>query len=60
MDDTDALEALAAAAKAAGLPYYVVTDAGRTQIAAGSRTVVAIGPGLDSAVSAITGHLSLL
>lgn len=30
-------------AKAAGLPTFVVIDEGRTQIACGSRTVLAIG-----------------
>lgn len=60
VDSTAALNELAAAAQAAGLPLYVVADAGRTQIAAGSRTVVAIGPALDSLVSKITGHLALL
>lgn len=44
-DDEASLLQLAAAAKEAGLPLYLVTDAGRTQIAAGSRTVLGIGPG---------------
>jgi PTH2 family peptidyl-tRNA hydrolase len=43
-----------------GLPAYIVQDAGRTQIAAGSQTVLAIGPGPKSVVDQITGHLSLL
>lgn len=28
-----------------GLPTFVVADAGRTQVSAGSKTVLAIGPG---------------
>lgn len=28
------------------LPTYLVRDAGRTQIAAGSKTVLAVGPGI--------------
>jgi PTH2 family peptidyl-tRNA hydrolase len=32
-------------AKRAGFPCYVVADAGRTQVAEGSLTVVAVGPG---------------
>jgi PTH2 family peptidyl-tRNA hydrolase len=32
-------------AKEAGLCSYLVMDAGRTQIASGSKTVLAIGPG---------------
>eukprot|EP01026_Neomeris_dumetosa_P032037 TRINITY_DN2538_c1_g1_i3.p1 TRINITY_DN2538_c1_g1~~TRINITY_DN2538_c1_g1_i3.p1 ORF type:complete len:211 (-),score=31.71 TRINITY_DN2538_c1_g1_i3:444-1076(-) len=43
-----------------GFPYYLVCDAGRTQIAAGSRTVLAIGPAPKSKVDEITGHLKLL
>lgn len=47
-------------AKKAGLPTYQVHDAGRTQIAAGSQTVLAIGPATKSALDKITGHLKLL
>eukprot|EP00045_Choanoeca_perplexa_P005401 m.45715 g.45715 ORF g.45715 m.45715 type:complete len:73 (+) comp13099_c0_seq24:656-874(+) len=36
---------LYALAKQAQLPVNVIRDAGRTQIAAGSKTVIAIGPG---------------
>mmetsp|Transcript_7183 Transcript_7183/g.9090 ORF Transcript_7183/g.9090 Transcript_7183/m.9090 type:complete len:149 (+) Transcript_7183:289-735(+) len=42
------------------LPYYLVTDAGRTQIAAGSQTVCAIGPAPESEVNRITGNLKLM
>ena len=48
------------AAMKAGLVAYIVHDAGRTQIAAGSRTVLAIGPAPISAIDAITGHLKLM
>jgi peptidyl-tRNA hydrolase, PTH2 family len=48
------------AAQKAKLPYYVVADAGRTQIAAGSNTVVAIGPAPVSKINQITGRLPLL
>eukprot|EP00455_Lapot_gusevi_P015643 TRINITY_DN1792_c0_g1_i1.p1 TRINITY_DN1792_c0_g1~~TRINITY_DN1792_c0_g1_i1.p1 ORF type:complete len:200 (-),score=43.65 TRINITY_DN1792_c0_g1_i1:58-657(-) len=51
---------VAADAEAAGLVNYIVMDAGRTQIAAGSKTVLAIGPGKISQVDAVTGHLKLL
>eukprot|EP01024_Parvocaulis_polyphysoides_P010323 TRINITY_DN1346_c0_g3_i1.p2 TRINITY_DN1346_c0_g3~~TRINITY_DN1346_c0_g3_i1.p2 ORF type:complete len:213 (-),score=42.18 TRINITY_DN1346_c0_g3_i1:298-936(-) len=47
-------------AKKMGFPYYLVCDAGRTQIAAGSRTVLAVGPAPKSKVDEITGHLKLL
>ncbi|GAB4821988.1 hypothetical protein N2152v2_009034 [Parachlorella kessleri] len=55
-----AKRALAAAAREAGLPTYLVQDAGRTQVAAGSRTVLAIGPAARSQIDRITGHLKLL
>ncbi len=51
---------LATAASAAGLFFYRVVDAGRTQIPAGSHTVLAIGPAPANAVNKITGHLKLL
>ena len=35
-------------------------DAGRTQIAAGSLTVVAVGPGPEAIVREVTGHLKLM
>lgn len=51
---------LADQATACGLPSYIVHDAGRTQIAAGSQTVLAIGPGYKSDIDRVTGHLGLL
>ncbi len=41
------------------LPAAVITDAGHTQIAAGSRTVMAVGPGPVDLVDSVTGHLKL-
>jgi len=32
-------------ARALGLTFYIVADAGRTQVEAGSLTVIAVGPG---------------
>ena len=60
VDDEAAMLALAAAARKAQLPHYVIQDAGRTQIAAGSRTVLAVGPAPASRVDAITGELKVL
>ena len=57
---TEKLRKLAEASKARGIPYYVVEDAGRTQVAAGSCTVIAIGPAPESAVNTVTGALRLL
>jgi PTH2 family peptidyl-tRNA hydrolase len=47
-------------AKAAGLNSCLIADAGRTQIAAGSRTVLAIGPDEIQKIDALTGNLKLL
>ncbi|XXQ37236.1 peptidyl-tRNA hydrolase [Plasmodiophora brassicae] len=58
--DEEDMMALKAKADAAGLCTYVVHDAGRTQVAAGSATVLAIGPAPKDAVDQITGHLKLL
>ncbi|KDN38033.1 peptidyl-tRNA hydrolase II [Tilletiaria anomala UBC 951] len=52
--------ALERRAKSAGLCARSILDAGRTQIAAGSRTVLGIGPGPVKLVDQITGHLKLL
>lgn len=54
------LQAIAAAAVAAGLPVQVIHDAGRTQVAEGTPTCCAIGPAADNRIDAVTGDLSLL
>ncbi|GMN39988.1 hypothetical protein TIFTF001_009218 [Ficus carica] len=43
-----------------GLPTFVVADAGRTQVSAGSKTVLAIGPGPKVIVDSVTGKQCLL
>lgn len=48
-----------ALAKAAGIPYVRIFDAGRTQVKAGSNTVVVIGPATKEKLEPITGRLSL-
>lgn len=59
--DTEAeMVDLQAKALAAGLVTYFVADEGRTQIAAGSRTVLAIGPAPAYAFQGLTSHLKLL
>lgn len=59
VDSDAALKDLAKQARGAGLLTNIVQDAGRTQIAAGSRTVCAIGPGPSSVIDEVTGHLKL-
>lgn len=53
-------EALAEKAERLHIPNYIVVDAGRTQIAAGSETVLALGPGNVSEINQVTGSLKLL
>ena len=43
-----------------GIQCYIVVDAGRTQIAPNSRTVLAIGPAPVDELDTVTGHLKLL
>ncbi|EPE30353.1 Peptidyl-tRNA hydrolase II [Glarea lozoyensis ATCC 20868] len=54
------LETLQATAISLGLVAEVIADAGRTQIASGSHTVLGIGPAPKSLVDKVTGHLKLL
>ncbi|KAJ1409826.1 Peptidyl-tRNA hydrolase, PTH2 [Sesbania bispinosa] len=44
------------AAESIGLPTFVVADAGRTQVSAGSKTVLAVGPGPKASVDSVTGR----
>jgi peptidyl-tRNA hydrolase, PTH2 family len=47
-------------AQEAGLPAYLVRDAGRTVVAAGTVTCLGIGPASVQAIDAVTGALGLL
>ena len=47
-------------AKDAGLPASLITDAGKTVIAPGTKTCVGIGPADEDDIDAITGELSLM
>ncbi|KAG0292422.1 hypothetical protein BGZ98_002585, partial [Dissophora globulifera] len=59
VDSEDDMLLLQAQAQSLGLAAHSIRDAGRTQIAAGSRTVLAVGPGPISVVNGVTGHLKL-
>jgi PTH2 family peptidyl-tRNA hydrolase len=54
------MEMLQATAISLGLVAEVIADAGRTQIASGSHTVLGIGPAPKSVIDKVTGGLKLL
>jgi PTH2 family peptidyl-tRNA hydrolase len=56
----DDLLELRRTARNMGVTAEVIQDAGRTQIEAGSMTVLGVGPAPRSVVDKITGHLKLL
>ncbi|KAI9726829.1 MAG: hypothetical protein M1828_000685 [Chrysothrix sp. TS-e1954] len=56
----DELELLQAQAVSLGLCAQVIHDAGRTQIASGSATVLGVGPAPKSRIDEVTGGLKLL
>merc|ERR1712059_57932 len=58
-DSEDDLMLLLAQARSVGLVSAVIADAGRTQIAPGSKTVLAVGPGAGVLVDQVTGALKL-
>lgn len=60
VDSEEEMLALAEKAAEHGLVNYVVVDAGRTQIAPESKTVLSIGPAPLKAIDEITGHLKLM
>lgn len=57
--DEETLAELLTHAKVLGLTVSLIQDAGRTQIAPGSRTVLGIGPGPADLIDKVTGHLKL-
>ena len=58
--DENELLTIMAMAQSVNLITAIIQDAGRTQIEAGSKTVVAVGPGHEDVIDKVTGHLSLL
>ncbi|CEG40545.1 peptidyl-trna hydrolase [Plasmopara halstedii] len=60
VESEEELLALADKASECGLVSYVVVDAGRTQIAPDSKTVLSIGPAPLKVIDEVTGHLKLM
>ncbi|XP_023027811.1 peptidyl-tRNA hydrolase 2, mitochondrial [Leptinotarsa decemlineata] len=59
IDSEEEMMALDKCAKEFGVLSSVIRDAGQTQVAPGTRTVIAIGPAPKSVLEKITGHLKL-
>ncbi|XP_077447925.1 peptidyl-tRNA hydrolase 2, mitochondrial isoform X1 [Stigmatopora argus] len=57
--DEETMVQLMSLAKELRLPVSLIQDAGRTQIAAGSRTVLGIGPGPSDLIDTVSGDLKL-
>jgi PTH2 family peptidyl-tRNA hydrolase len=60
VDSEEDMLMLQAQAMSLGLCAQIIHDAGRTQIASGSATVLGVGPGPKSVIDQVTGHLKLL
>jgi len=60
VESEEALLALWRAGHERGFPMGLVRDAGRTEVAPGTVTCLALGPASQSDMDAITGHLKLL
>lgn len=58
--DEAALRRLAGEAREAGLVAELVTDAGRTEVAAGTLTVLGLGPASQAALDPLTKRLSVV
>ena len=54
------LNVLLSQARKAGIPAYLVRDAGRTVIPEGTVTCLGIGPASEEEIDALTGELALL
>ena len=60
VDSEEQLQLLEAQAESLQLPHYLVVDAGHTQVAPDTRTVLAIGPAPVEMIDQICGQLKLL
>ncbi|GFN99419.1 peptidyl-tRNA hydrolase [Plakobranchus ocellatus] len=60
VEDESSFFDLQKAARTQNLNTCIISDAGRTQIVPGSKTVLAVGPGPIVKIDQVTGHLKLL
>lgn len=60
VDGRENLESLVREAQTRDLPTHLVHDAGETELAPGTMTALAIGPGPQTDIDAITGDLETL
>jgi len=58
-DDVATLLAIQKDATNAGIITSLIRDAGHTQVAAGSMTVLGVGPAPEELIDKVTGHLKL-
>lgn len=59
-ETTDEIMRFEETAKKRGIPVYLVHDAGRTVVPAGTVTCLGLGPASDEELDAITGELKLV
>ncbi|XP_049848121.1 peptidyl-tRNA hydrolase 2, mitochondrial-like [Schistocerca gregaria] len=59
IDSEGEMDTICALAEEKAIPTYITQDAGRTQVAPGSRTVLALGPAPVELIDSICGHLKL-
>ena len=60
VQNIDQLKKLLLKLESSEIPYFVVSDAGLTQLEPGTTTAVGIGPILSTKIDKITGDLKLL
>ncbi|XP_053681046.1 uncharacterized protein LOC128731915 [Anopheles nili] len=60
VDSLEELHLLTTRAEASGVIAEIVRDAGRTQVASGTETVLGVGPDQSQSIDALVGHLKLL
>ncbi|MFX1313775.1 MAG: peptidyl-tRNA hydrolase Pth2 [Promethearchaeota archaeon] len=60
LQSMDQLKELILKLESQKIPYFIVNDAGLTQLAPGTTTAVGIGPLLSKEIDKVTGELKLL